>query len=155
MQEMFYQTKEISMQEFTAIWNKGGSRNIGNQFSNADKADYLMVVDTKASNFKKQKEAELEVLHTSIPTYSLGGIGRHPVNSEDEKRLRQLRCEIQCIDDIVTNITETFSAGWVSSGLRATSSHKEKQEVTQLPDNWEECFLVFESYPTFKKVLVA
>lgn len=155
MQEMFYQTKEVSLKTFEAMWAKGGTRTVGTQYSNCAKADYLMVVDTKASNFKKQKEAELEAFHASIPTYSLGGVGRHPVSIEDERRLRQMQAEVQCIDDVVTNIVESFHAGWVTSGLRATGSHKEKQEVTQLPDNWEECFLVYENYPTFKRVLVA
>ena len=30
-----------------------------------------------------------------------------------------------------------------------------KTKLEQLPDSWEECFLVYEDYPTFKKVLVA
>lgn len=155
MIEQFNKIREISVQEFTAIWNKGGTCSIGNQFSNADRADYLKVVDTKASAYKKQKEKELEEFHSSIPTYSLGGVGRHSVNAKDALHLHQLQIEVQCINDIVTNIIETFDAGWVTSGLKANNSQKRITKLEQLPDNWEECFLVFESYPTFKKVLVA
>lgn len=54
-----------------------------------------MVVDTKASNFKKQKEDEIEAFQASIPTYSLGGVGQHPVNAKDALHLHQLQAEVQ------------------------------------------------------------
>ena len=123
MNNLFNKIKEVTLEEFILMWNKGGSRDIGNQFSNADKSDYLMVVDIEASNFKKQKEKELEEFHSSIPTYSLGGVGRHPVNAKDALRLHQMRAEVQAINEVITNIVETFDAGWVTSGLRATGSH--------------------------------
>lgn len=138
------------------MWNRGGFRAIGNQFSNCDKADYLMVVGTKASNLKKQKEKEMEAFHAAIPTHTMGGgVGRHPDNPEDEERLRQMRDEIRAIDDVVTNITETFDAGWVSAGLHATGASKTTQSVAPLPEEWEECYLIYENYPMFEKVLVA
>lgn len=155
MNNLFNKTKEVTLEEFVSIWNKGGSHDIGNQYSNADKTDYLMVVDTKAAEMKAQKEKKLEEFHNSIPTYSLGGVGRHPVNPEDSLRLYQMKAEIQCISTIVTNTRETFDAGWVTSGLKATGSHKEITKIEQLPEEWEECYLVYECYPTFKKVLVA
>lgn len=42
MIEYFSKTKEVSMQEFTAIWNKGGSASYL-QYSNGDKRNYLFV----------------------------------------------------------------------------------------------------------------
>lgn len=155
MYNQFNQIKEVSIEQFTAIWNKGGTRSIGSQFSNCDKADYLMVVDTKATAMKAQKERELEEFHSSIPTYSLGGVGRHPVNAKDALRLHQMRAEVQAINDVVTNIVESFDAGWVSSSLHAIASHTETNAVQALPDYWEECYLIYESYPVFKRVLVA
>ena len=155
MNNMFNKTKEVTIEEFTAMWNKGGSRDIGSQFSNCDKSDYLMVVDIKASNFKKQKEAELEAFHASIPTHSIGGVGKHPDKLEDSLRLYQLRAEVQAINEVITNIVETFDTGWVSSGLKVVGSHKKITKIEQLPEEWEECYLVYESYPIFKRVLVA
>lgn len=155
MNNLFNKTKEITIEEFVSMWNKGGTCSIGNQFSNADKSDYLMVVDTEAKDIKAQKERELEEFHSSIPTYSLGGVGRHPVNAKDALRLHQMRAEMQCINDVVTNIVETFDAGWVTSGLRATDSHTKITKIEQLPEKWEECYLIYESYPVFKRVLVA
>ena len=38
---IFSKTKEISSEQFISIWNLGGTCDVGNQFSNADKADYL------------------------------------------------------------------------------------------------------------------
>ena len=124
MNNLFNKTKEVTIEEFTAMWNKGGSRVIGSQFSNCDKSDYLMVVDIKASNFKKQKEAELKAFHASIPTYSIGGVGEHPVNLGDALRIMKMREELNSISTTVTNIIETFDAGWGSNSLKANNSQK-------------------------------
>lgn len=118
MYNQFNKTKEVTLEQFKELWNKGGACSIGNQFSNADKSNYLMVVDTEAKAMKAQKERELEEFHSSIPTYSLGGVGRYPVNAKDALRLHQMRAGVQCINDVVTNIVETFDAGWVTNGLR-------------------------------------
>lgn len=155
MKHLFDKTKETTLAQFNSLWNKGGFRSIGNQFSNCDKADYLSVVDTKAKALKDKKEAEMEAFHASIPAYTMGGVGRHPVNPEDERKLRAMREEIQAIDEEVTNVTETYDAGWVSSGLHAAGASKTSHQCTPLPEQWEECYLVYESYPIYERVLVA
>lgn len=155
MKHLFDKTKEITLTQFASLWNKGGFRAIGNQYSNCDKADYLVVIDKKVQELKSQKEEAMEAFHASIPTYTMGGVGRHPVNPEDARKLRSMREEIQAIDEVVTNITETYDAGWVSAGLHATGASKTTQSVPPLPEEWEECYLVYENYPVFEKVLVA
>lgn len=155
MKHLFNKTREVPLAQFESLWNKGGFQTIGNQFSNCDKADYLVVIDKKAQELKAKKEEAMEAFHASIPTHTMGGVGRHPDNPEDEKRLHQMRDEIRAIDDVVTNITETFDAGWVSAGLHATGASKTTQSVAPLPEEWEECYLIYENYPMFEKVLVA
>lgn len=46
--EAFQTTKEMKLENFVQIWNLGGERSIGNQFSNMDKANYLECIDKSA-----------------------------------------------------------------------------------------------------------
>lgn len=45
MNNLFNKTKEVTIEEFTAMWNKGGSVSFA-QTSNGDKRDYLYVSKT-------------------------------------------------------------------------------------------------------------
>lgn len=49
MQEMFYQTKEVTLAQFEAMWAKGGSVSYS-QYSNGDKRNYLFVSKDTAGN---------------------------------------------------------------------------------------------------------
>ena len=155
MFELFTKTKEVTLSQFEEIWKRGGSLSRGSQFSNCDKSDYLLVIDKDAETLRRQKEEEMEYLLDSIPTHSMMGVGRHPDSPEDEKLLQAKRDEIYSIEPIVTNVTDMFDAGWVSSALKATGPRALKKELSSLPKNWEECHLVYNQYPTFKRVLVA
>ena len=46
--EAFQTTKEMKLENFVQIWNLGGERSVGNQFSNMDKANYLECIDKSA-----------------------------------------------------------------------------------------------------------
>lgn len=155
MKTLFNKTREVSMAQFEAMWANGGYTSIGNQYSNMDKADYLQVVDRDAEKLKTQKESELEAFHASIPTYTMMGGGRYPERIEDECKLQEMRAELRAIDVVVTNVAETFNAGWVSHSTKATPPHTSTTAVSALPDAWDECYLVYRSYPTFERKLVA
>lgn len=49
MNNMFNKTKEVTIEEFTAMWNKGGSVSYS-QYSNGDKRNYLFVSKDTAGN---------------------------------------------------------------------------------------------------------
>ena len=109
-------SQEMSISEFIEkYWSLGGYRQVGNQFSNMDKFDYLYVIDKdilqkrRAANDKylamiKDEEAKHGVRFVSWMEY--------PPHL-DKAREAYLN-ELEQLDPLVTNITGEFDAGFVS-----------------------------------------
>lgn len=157
MKHLFDKTKEVAMDAFKAIWAHGGYKSIGNQYSNGDKSEYLLVFDRKAEELRDRKLAEVEAFRDSIPTYTMMGIGKHPVNPEDEIELRAMIDELNNLSakTQVTNVAEVFDAGWVSHSAKAVGAKTKKVQVPDLPEDWDTVTLVYEVYPVYEHKVVA
>lgn len=124
--EAFQTTKEMKLENFVQIWNLGGERSIGNQFSNMDKANYLECIDKSAEEKIVLLQKELDQFMDSIPTISIFGCGRYAERAEDVKIANQIQEKINFASQkrTVTNITSEFDAGWVLPGIKHGKSSK-------------------------------
>lgn len=154
--EAFQTTKEMKLENFVQIWNLGGERSIGNQFSNMDKANYLECIDKSAEEKIVLLQKELDQFMDSIPTISIFGCGRYAERAEDVKIANQIQEKINFASQkrTVNNITSEFDAGWVLPGIKHGKSSK-TLNISPLPENWDEVWLVYKQYPHFHRILVA
>lgn len=150
-------SQEMSISEFIEkYWSLGGYRQIGNQFSNMDKFDYLYVIDKdilqkrRAANDKylamiKDEEAKHGVRFVSWMEY--------PPHL-DKAREAYLN-ELEQLDPLVTNITGEFDAGFVSHSQHVSQGVEKTYGLTELPTNWDTLHVRFREYPAHADALLA
>ena len=142
----FKHTKEVSLRDFEKIWKQGGFLDIGNQFSNADKYQYLEVQDLDIQESKDNWNKQLEKLPFSL----------YDCNEEEAKKYKELIHKLNGIGSAyIANYTDVFDAGWVTAGNFVGHSRRTR-EVPSLPANWKECYLCEKlAHNSSRKVLVA
>lgn len=157
MSELFKETKEVKLEEFMRIWFQGGEMDIGNQYLNMNKYNYLEYIDNAAiEKFDELIKARDEFIAS---LEAKGECLRYPLsfkNKEDEQKCYEMLSEIEDLQKSYKNIKTVFDAGWVTQAHHIPQRNRFKEkEVQPLPEDWDEVYLVHQAYPVFKKVLVA
>lgn len=157
MSESFKETKEVKLEEFIDIWFQGGEMDIGNQYLNMNKYNYLEYIDNAAiEKFDELIKARDEFIDSLVEK---GECFRYPLtfkNKADEQKCYEMLSEIEDLQKSYKNIKKVFDAGWVTQAHHIPQRNRfTEKEVQPLPEDWDEVYLVHQAYPVFKKVLVA
>lgn len=157
MSELFTSTKEVSLEEFMQIWFQGGEMDIGNQYLNMNKYNYLEYIDNAAiEKFDELIKAREEFIDS---LEAKGECLRYPLsfkNKEDEQKSYEMLSEIEDLQKSYKNIKTVFDAGWVTQSQHIQQRNRFVEKVVPtLPEHWDEVYLVHKEYPFFNKTLVA
>lgn len=157
MSELFTSTKEVSLEEFMGIWFKGGEMDIGNQYSNMDKYNYLEYTDNAAIEQYEAIKKEREEFIKSL--VDAGECFLYPLtfkNEKDKEKAFEILSKADDLKKSYKNIKTVFDAGWVTTAHHVHNKNRFKEkEVPKLPQHWDEVYLVHKEYPFFNKTLVA